>query len=214
MRWHIGQHAGRREPGLERERIREGFECGAGLARCQRPIDRPAVLRVRVVTRSLPGQPLAASVVQDDDRDVGGAVPLERLPVAPDDADDVGLESGVERSLDARREIRSGLRFHHLDKMRRQKWRRRARKAQTLVLRLARLIGGQRAGRLHPPKHGPLSRNRLVALAKWVVPGRPLRQAGQKRGLCGRQHRRFGGKVGSARPAGADHLIAVPARLR
>ena len=41
------------------------------------------------------------------------------------------------------------------------------------------------------------------------VPGRPLRQAGQKRGLCRRQHRRFGGKVGSTRPAGADHLIAV-----
>ena len=106
MRWHIGEYAGRREPGLERERIGERLECRARLARCQRPIDRPAVLRIRVVTGSLPGQPLAASVVQHDDRDVGGAVPLERLPVAPDDADDVGLESGIEGGLDARREIR------------------------------------------------------------------------------------------------------------
>ncbi len=98
---------------------------------------------------------------------------------------------------------------HHLDEVRRQKRRRRAREAQTLVPRLARLVGGQRAGRLHPPKHGPLPRDRLVALAERVEPGRPLRQAGQKRRLRRRQHRRSAAEVGAARPLGADDLVAV-----
>ena len=93
--------------------------------------------------------------------------------------------------------------------MRRQERRRRAREAQPLVPRLARLLGDQRAGRLHPPKHRALPRDRLVAIAERVVAGRPLRQAGEKRRLRRRQHRRLGAEVGAARPAGADDLIAV-----
>ena len=174
------------------------------------PLIVAAVLGVRVVPRSFPREPLPARVVENDDGDVGGAVPLERLSMASDDADDIALQPGVERRLDPRRQVLArAAAHHHLDEMRRQKRRRVAREAQSLVPRLARLFGRQRAGCLHAPKHRALPGDRLVAVAERVVARRPLRKAGQKRRLRRREHRRLGPEVDAARLSGADDLIAV-----
>ena len=89
-------------PLLERERVGERLQRGSGLPRDERPVDRAAVLGVGVVARSLPRQPLAARVVEHDDRDVRGAVRAQRFPLVLDDALDLALQIQVERRLDPR----------------------------------------------------------------------------------------------------------------
>ncbi len=129
--------------------------------------------------------------------------------MAADDADYVTLQSRVDRRLDTRRRVLPGRGHHHLDEVRGQERRGRAREAQALVPSLTRLFGRQRSGRLHAPEHRALACDRLVAIAERVVSGWTLWEPGQKRGLRRRQHRRLGREVGAARLAGADGLVAV-----
>ena len=184
MRRHIGQHARRREPGLEGECIGEGLERGPGLAWRERPVDRATVLGVRVVPGSFPSEPFSARIVENYDRHIRGTVTIERLPMAPDDADDIALQSGIERGLDSRpagsfrtRQSTISTKCGARNGVVLRENRRRS------SLRLAGAIRRQSAGRLHAAEHRPLPRERLGAVAKRVVAGRPLRQPGKKRRL-------------------------------
>jgi hypothetical protein len=74
------------------------------------------VVDVGVIARSFPCAPLRRAIVEDDDGDVVGAVPVQHAPLASNDALYVRLQARVERrpnlpGFAAGRE-------HHFDEMR------------------------------------------------------------------------------------------------
>ena len=195
---------------LEGERIRERLERGSRLPRHERAVERAAVVRVEVVARPLPGEPLAARVVEHDHRDVRGAVRPQRLALVLDDPLDLALEIEVQRRDDARWPWRARRPPDHLDEMRRAERRASAVERHLLGARLAQPLGAQRAGRRHPAEHGLLPRLR----------GRDVLRSGLKAlGRCGSAARNAawaGVSIDGSTPkynwlarAGAGGLVAV-----
>ncbi len=172
------------------------------------------MLGVEIVARAFPRNPFTAIVVEHDDRDVRRTVGTQRRPLLLDDSFDLILQLQIERGLDPRRPRRGGRGQHHLDEVGREKRRSTAIDRQTLAERLAQLIRRQRAGSGHAKEHRPLAGLGGPQIAERIEGRGTLRQAGEKRRLRRRQHRRLDAEIALAGSSHARSLAAVGGQIQ
>jgi hypothetical protein len=135
------------------------------------------------------------------------AVAQEPLAVHLQDAAQAPLQVRVERRLDAAGRSRRG-RAHALDEVRGQEPARVADEAQPLGAGRRQRPRVERSRSAHALQHLALAAPRSGP-AVGIERRRPLRQAGQERGLRGRQVVRGAAEVGPARGLGAHDLVPV-----
>ena len=173
--------------------------------------------RVAVVAGAFPRQPLAARVVEDDDRDVTCPMCLERRTLVLDDPFHLALQVEIEGGHDVRRRRRASARVrrshgeggHHLDEVRCVERAAARRQRDLFGASLAQALRTERAGGRHPAENRLLPEaGRRHVLAR-IERARPLWQRREKGRLRGRQHGCIHAKVQPARPPGPGRLVAV-----
>ncbi len=176
---------------------------------------------VAVVAGSFPRQPLAARVVEDDNRDVRRAMRPQRFALVRDDAFDLALEVEVERRHDARRRRaaalvrrRLGQGGNHLNEMRRAEAAGPGAQDQLFGARFAQPLGAQRAGRGHAAQHRLLPHASGRHVLQGIERTRTLGQRREERRLRRRQHGWIDAEVQLARAAGAGGLVAVRRQIQ
>ncbi len=136
-------------------------------------------------------------------------MPLQLGAPAAQDADDIRLQRGIERGLDAALLTPPAVCEHHLNEMRRDECRRHGLEPQPLCAGDGRLL------RSDPPLAFQSVDNRTLA-GKPRFPGTirtvcrgPVRKSREKRRLSHRQHRRRNAEVDLAGTRGTNHLVSV-----